>query len=66
MSLVASLTPRALFFVRIVFTVALKRAVLSITSEQNPDEIFHENLYEINENDKALLSNPALFTEGTL
>jgi len=62
MSLVASLTPRALFLVRIVFTVALKRAVLSIISEQNPDEIFHE----INENDKALLSNRALFTDGTL
>ena len=30
MSFVASLTPRALFLVRIVFTVALKRAVLSI------------------------------------
>lgn len=40
MSLVASLTPRALFLVRIVFTVALKRAVLSILfSEQKPAEI---------------------------
>ena len=37
MSLAASLTPRALFLVRIVFTVALKRAVLSmLISEQKP------------------------------
>ena len=37
MSLVASLTPRALFLVRIVFTVALKSAVLSILKK--PAEI---------------------------
>lgn len=55
MSLVASLTPRALFLVRIVFTVALKRAVLSILiSEQKPAEI--------DEIDKAPLGNRALFT----
>ena len=56
MSLVASLTPRALFLVRIVFTVALKRAVLSmLISEQKPAAISDEN-------DKVQLSNHALFT----
>lgn len=58
MSLVASLTPRALFLVRIVFTVALKRAVLSIIlefleAEQKPAEIAKIN--------KALICNRAFF-----